>query len=247
MKWVKKTNIEFASIIPALVDIAPPVPAGQMIPEWFQKLPLDLQQPDHKPFPIMTSMIKDLNLHTIKKCPAVVDYFTEGYIIPFWMDMLIQRHGDEFSYETNFTDEGVGSTVEFHDEQQFSTYPFERNDYRRAVKFTSPWFFWTPPGWSTLFLAPQMHPNKDFTLIPGIVETDTFHQVNFPSIWHAEGERLIKRGTPFLHVIPFKREKKNLIVNKWEDRHDIAIRDESFKLRSKMTGGYRQINKNRFQ
>ena len=95
MKWVKKPNIEFASIIPALVDVAPPVPAAQMIPEWFQKLSLDLQQPDHKPFPIMTSMIKDLNLHTIKKCPAVVDYFTEGYIIPFWMDMLIQRHGDE--------------------------------------------------------------------------------------------------------------------------------------------------------
>ena len=67
MKWIKKNDIEFASIIPALTDIAPPVPAGQMIPEWFKKLPLDLQQDNHKPFPIMSSLIKDLNLHTIKK------------------------------------------------------------------------------------------------------------------------------------------------------------------------------------
>ena len=87
MKWIKENNIEFASIIPALVDVCPPVPAAQMIPEWFQKLSLELQQTNHKPLPIMTSMIKDQHLNKITKCHAVGEYFTEGYIMQLWMDM----------------------------------------------------------------------------------------------------------------------------------------------------------------
>jgi len=239
----KENNITFATMVPSLLEVAPPVPAGQMIPEWFKKLPLDLPRMNDKPFPKLGPILKDLNSHTVKKCPAVVDYFTEGYIIPLWTDILVQRHGDQFHFETNHPDDTFATVIEFHNNEQLSTYPFERNDFRNAVKFTSPWFFWTPPGWSTLFLQPQMHPNRDFTLIPGIVETDSFHQVNFPSIWHSEGDRLLKRGSPFLHVIPFKREKTNMVAKEFDDFENDAMRDESFKLRSKMTGGYREITR----
>tara|TARA_B000000557_G_scaffold254467_1_gene244618 strand:- start:102 stop:854 length:753 start_codon:yes stop_codon:yes gene_type:complete len=242
MKWIKKNEIKFATMSPALIDTAPPVPAGQMIPDWFQNLPLDLARLDIQPFPKMGEMLKDYNSHTIKKCPAVVDYFTQGYIIPMWYDMLVQRHGDTFHFETNQINL-PSSHIEFHDNEQFSTYPLEDSDYKRAVKFTSPWFFWTPPGWSTLFIPPLLHKNDDFTVIPGIVETDSFHQVNFPSIWHAEGDTIIKRGTPFLHCIPFKREKTELAVELFSDTEHKAIDNESFRLRSKFTGGYREITR----
>jgi hypothetical protein len=147
MNSFKGNNITFKTQIPALVELEPPVPASQMIPEWFRKLPMDLPRPDHKPFPVLGPILKKWSSHTLKKCPAVVDYFAEGYIIPLWSDIFIQRQGDEFHFDTNHGDNGIGSTIEFHNEAQFATYPFKRGDLRRAVKFTSPWFFYTPPGW----------------------------------------------------------------------------------------------------
>tara|TARA_Y100000004_G_scaffold191427_1_gene250211 strand:+ start:514 stop:1266 length:753 start_codon:yes stop_codon:yes gene_type:complete len=242
MKKIKGNNIVFKTQLPALVELVPPVPASQMIPEWFTKLKMDLARPEHKPYPIMGDLLKKWSSHTIKKCPAVVDYFSEGYIIPLWSDMLIQRRGQDFHFETNH-DQGIGSTIEFHDEAQFGTYPFKRKDLRKAVKFTSPWFFYTPPGWSMLFMPPLLHPNDDFTLFPGIVETDSFHQVNFPGVWHSEGDRILQRGSAFLHVIPFKRTKHKHIVEEFSDLDFKNNATESFNLRSLMTNGYRDITR----
>lgn len=240
---IKGNNITFKTQQPALVELEPVIPAAQAIPEWFQNLHMDLPKPEHKPFPVIGNILKSWNSHTIKKCPAVVDYFAEGYIIPMWADILIQRYGQEFHFETNGIQDGIGSVIEFHDEAQFKTYPFKRNDYRRAVKFTSPWFFYTPPGWSTLFIQPQLHPQENFTLFPGIVETDSFHQVNFPSIWHSEGDRILKRGYPFMHCIPFKRSKTKLIVEEFSPMDYRNNNMESYNLRSKMTAGYREITR----
>jgi len=242
VKSLKTPTITFKTQEPALIDLVPPVPAAQAIPEWFQNLRMDLPRPDHKPFPVIGQIVKKWSSHTIKKCPAVVDYFAQGYIIPMWADILVQRYGQEFSFETNGL-ESIGSVIEFHDEKQFSTYPFKRNDYRRAVKFTSPWFFHTPPGWSTLFLQPQLHPQRNFTLFPGIVETDSFHQVNFPGVWHTEGDIMLQRDYPFLHVIPFKRSKTNLKVEEFSELDYKKNNMESYTLRSKMTAGYREITR----
>ena len=243
MNSFKGNNITFKTQIPALVELEPPVPASQMIPEWFRKLPMDLPRPDHKPFPVLGPILKKWSSHTLKKCPAVVDYFAEGYIIPLWSDIFIQRQGDEFHFDTNHGDNGIGSTIEFHNEAQFATYPFKRGDLRRAVKFTSPWFFYTPPGWSMLFIPPLLERNDDFTLLPGIVETDSFHQVNFPSIWHSEGDRVLQRGTPFLHVIPFKRSKHKIKVEEFSKQDYESNSKESWNLRSKTTNGYREITR----
>ena len=96
---------------------------------------------------------------------------------------------------------------------------------------------------STLFLQPQLHPQDNYTLFPGIVETDSFHQINFPAVWHTEGDTILKRGIPFLHVIPFKREKiKN--VNRFAEAEDHdMITYQQTALRSKFTGGYRDITR----
>ena len=72
MKTIKGNNITFKTQIPALVDLAPPVPASQMIPDWFLKLKMDLPRPNHKPFPVLGPILKKWSSHTIKKCPAVV-------------------------------------------------------------------------------------------------------------------------------------------------------------------------------
>ena len=50
-----------------------------------------------------------------------------------------------------------------------------------------------------------------FTIIPGIVDTDAFpNEINFPIIINGDKyptlETTIKKGTPYVQIIPFKRE-----------------------------------------
>ena len=104
-------NIEFKTSIPGLQEVAPPVPASQMIPDWFKNLSMHIEMPAKKPFPVIGKIAEKFNSHTIKKCPAVVDYFTEGYIIPLWSDVLIQRYGQDFHFESNLLDQSKASVV----------------------------------------------------------------------------------------------------------------------------------------
>ena len=51
-----------------------------------------------------------------------------------------------------------------------------------------------------------------FSIIPGIVDTDTYNiEINFPFVVNGDKypslRSLIKRGTPIVQVIPFKREQ----------------------------------------
>ena len=226
-----------------LLEIVPPVKASRMIPEWFEKLHSDLDVLDPE-FPKTAPIVREYMSHTIKKCPAIVDYLAEGFIIPYWTDTIIQRIDNKFLFEHNQTalNDGFGQ-IEFHSFDQLSTFPFKEGDFNEGVKFISPWFFRTPPGWSTLFLPPLLHNEDRFTILPGIVETDVFHQVNFPSIFHLEGQTIIKRGEPFLQAIPFKRESIDLEIRLSTDEDRQLIEDQGMELRSKFTNGYRDITR----
>jgi hypothetical protein len=69
------------------------------------------------------------------------------------------------------------------------------------------WAIKTPKGYSTMFIQP-MHRESPFTILPGIVDTDTYTApINFPFIINdLKFEGLIPKGTPIAQVIPFKRD-----------------------------------------
>lgn len=53
----------------------------------------------------------------------------------------------------------------------------------------------------------------DFSVFPGIVDTDQYHQINLQVLYHGNGEEIfIKRGTPLAQFIPFKRESFSMQV-----------------------------------
>ena len=83
------------------------------------------------------------------------------------------------------------------------------------LKFTNPWNIETPKGWSVKFQNPANNWSNDIQLIEGVVDTDTYYnEVNFPYVWTGSevGEFIIPRGTPLVHVIPFKRTEVKLEV-----------------------------------
>lgn len=56
-----------------------------------------------------------------------------------------------------------------------------------------------------------------FSIIPGIVDTDTFKQeINFPIVFNGDKypvlDTIIKKGTPYVQIIPFKRESWSMKI-----------------------------------
>ena len=75
----------------------------------------------------------------------------------------------------------------------------------------------TPPGYSCLFTAPLNNRDDRFETISGIVDTDIYdNHINFPIILNGDKypslETTIERGTPYVQIIPFKRNDWKIVV-----------------------------------
>lgn len=137
--------------------------------------------------------------HTIKKCMPVFDTLSAGYILKIPSDIVVYQskvNPSDEEYKTHFAWTRLGA-VDSHDIQQVEGYPHLGVHTNGLPKFLNPWIIKTPPGYSCLFTTP-MHRGVPFTIMPGIVDTDTFeHPVNFPFEMNEKGfEGTLKAGTP---------------------------------------------------
>jgi len=221
-------NIKFYASIDDLEknkDIVP-YSAKKYIPSWWTKIP---NQSNNWP--------------TIRRCPAVPDFFNQGYIVPMWTNILIhglnkEKTGIDFYIDNNDRFQKLSG----HDKNQFLEHHKFRigdRDIDGIIKFDSPWHVITPKGWSTLVLPVFYEFYENFTILPGIVDTDIMHQMNHPSLLHCNDKQFsILSGTPLLMYIPFKRTKTNYkiikkniehdnyfskVMNDWEQKQDLHL------------------------
>lgn len=107
-----------------------------------------------------------------------------------------------------------------HRKEQLEGSPYiEKNKNLPFYKVLNPWVISTPPGYSCLFLPPMNNTDDRFSIIPGIVDTDTYkNEINFPFVINGDKyptlETMIKKGTPYVQVIPFKRDRWKMKVEK---------------------------------
>ena len=67
------------------------------------------------------------------------------------------------------------------------------------------------------------NPDDRFFIIPGIVDTDTFKlEINFPIVFNGDKydslKTTIKRGTPYVQVIPFKRDSWKMSIEETKEK-----------------------------
>lgn len=190
-------------------DLEKPQPALNFIPEWYKKM--DSYVGGKKaPSGIGTTTA------TIKKCMPVFDSIAAGYIITSPADIWVTIKNNAPHYEWSSLD-----LISFHGAEQVPYYPSNRN-FRYPLEAYPKWInYWsirTPKGYSTLFVQP-FHRDSIFTIIPGIVDTDTYTApVNFPFIINdPEFEGLIPKGTPIAQVIPIKRDSWEMSFGQEKD------------------------------
>jgi hypothetical protein len=199
---VKPVNIEFR-IHPDFEGVFPrPAPAFKFLPDYYKNMPaLSAGTKDH---PVFNEQGEPSE--TMKKCMPVLDSLSLGYIIPVPTDIFCESSGDfgkQFTWPVdNF------SAIQSHPEGQFPGLPIPPEyDSEAAYKFINPWQIVTPPGYSVLFTQAMWHYELPYHVFSGVVDTDKHPvPVNFPFIMRRDFHGLIRRGTPMVQVVPFKRE-----------------------------------------
>jgi hypothetical protein len=166
------------------------------------------------------------------------------------------RHGifkikyNDFSWSWQTADEKFNWN--HHSNNQLLDYAnvgFNGVDAQFVFKTNCPWRIVTPPGWSVLQLPLFYHFNKQWSVLPGIVDTDIHHEINQQVLYHGNGEEFfIGRGSPFVLYIPFRRSEKLKHSIKYQTRNDKKKFNElSLILNSvfRPNGLYRKNQRNR--
>jgi hypothetical protein len=196
-----------------------PIPAKLNIPEWYKKLEHNV-----------------LN-KTIKGCMPFLDSLTSGYILKMPQDFHIRHNVDnknekgeiikdsfqtfglyEKSAELYARSLNLNSGFSNHPTFQLEGSPLiEKNKNLPFYKILNPWHIKTPKGYSCLFVPPLNNSDDRFLIVPGIVDTDSHPiEINFPIVINGDKypvlETTIKKGTPYVQVIPFKRDSWQMII-----------------------------------
>jgi hypothetical protein len=200
----RKPEIEFVSTVPGLSSIeeCTPKPSINFIPSWWKEMKY---VPEY-------SHIDEAVAGNVKNCPSFIDYFSKGYILPMWADTILYYNEDTKDWAWRSSDPKF--TYSSHNNDQYldsANHNFLGKNSYFIFKAHSPWRIITKPGYSTYQMPLPYHFNEDFSILPGVRDSDRYHQINPQIVIHStKKEIFIPRGTPLAQYIPFKREKQNI-------------------------------------
>jgi hypothetical protein len=208
-----------------------PKPAKAYIPEWFKSIPAQIPG-------------------TVKQCPSFPDYFSMGYVVPMWMDTILKYDSINSEWKVDQAAENL-PRWSAHGNNQFLDFvdpSFNGLPSQFVFKTACPWFIITPPGWSVLQLPLFYNFNKDYSVLPGIIDTDIHHEINQQVLYHGNGEDvMIKRGDPLALYIPFERKKLDYSVgySSEDDKKKISYSIMKRVTKFSLSGAYRKMQKDR--
>jgi hypothetical protein len=235
VRFGKSDKIQFISTVEHLNSIEEclPRPAKHFIPKWFKDIP---------------SITNDSI--TVKNCPSFPDYFSQGYILPMWCDVILQydKKIDDWQWHTSTKN----FTWDIHGKGQLLDYTkvtFNGMDANFVFKTNCPWKIITPPGWSVLQLPLFYHFNKEWSVMPGIIDTDVHHSINQQVLYHGDKTSItIKTGDPFVLYIPFKRSNKLKHIISYQTEKNKKYFDKlqfAFNQNFPPNGVYRKLQRKR--
>lgn len=204
-----------------LLDLYPPKSAKYFIPEWYKK---------HKNITRKDIIVEPNSIAHVKQCPAITDYLSTGIVIPAWSDILVYVNKDnEVRWEVSVGNALVynhinWNWVQHHSENQIKDTPIQSIEGFGVLKLTCPYAFVTPDGYGIKVSDPFYHERKMLRILPGKIETDIHHEINFPfeTDLPLDGQEyklnVIKAGEPLFMVDVYKKETNtDVVINTYSD------------------------------
>lgn len=197
----------------------------------FKKNPLDLEFVDnsrsvYQHFPVKRAkdfhpltfnhQKKTYGKHLLPHCPGMIDYAEIGYIIPAWVDIHILANPAGVVHYIGSRTRGTrgflqGREMDNKTVEGLPSFHVEDGVPPVALNFGSPWSVFASKNISALVMPPIFHANylDDLHVVPGVVDYEKFHTINFICMPKRRCEVHIKAGDPLIHVIPIWNKEFN--------------------------------------
>jgi hypothetical protein len=190
-----------------------PTPTQDSIPLWYKEADRFAKDPSGKyfsaskdvcPYPKEGTTNDYGKVPTWKACPAIMDGFATGYVIKTPCDLKF------FKDKNGIIDVEISDPRYIHFCTRRPPMPqFEHplGFYKTHFAWMADWGLKLPEGYSALFMTPMNRFDLPFINTTGIVDSDKLHMLGSFPFFIAEGwEGTIPAGTPYMQILPFKRE-----------------------------------------
>jgi hypothetical protein len=221
----------FRSYRPWLNSNSPSVPSATQkdIPSWYKDADRFAKDPitneyykatkDVCPFPKEGTTDDFGKIPTWKACPAIMDAFSTGYILRTPSDINFFINDDGY----------IDVKVADERHKDFCTKRPAMPQFKSPEGFYPDHFAWysdwgleLPEGYSALFMTPMNRFDLPFLNTTGIVDSDKVHLLGtFPFFIPKGWEGTIPAGTPYMQILPFKRDN-------WEHEVDFLKPKEMY-------------------
>ena len=213
-------------------DDVHPRPAGRPMPQWWQDMyAYGGWGQDGDSTERRVDVVSGMDNASIKRCQPIIDSMTLGYVIRTHAELYIESKDNTSAhlteevcpapsvlttatYPRRVTD-SPNSGVSFHPFGQAMEHPYSKKTQQHLLKIFTPWIVKTAPGYSVIFHSPLNDQNQYFDVIPGVMDSDQFFpKLNFMiALKDKNFNGIIPAGTPLVQVIPFKREKWEMVID----------------------------------
>lgn len=176
-----------------LVDT--PEPSRNFIPDWYKKIPAFENNK------IEINQFGAAN-KTMKMCVPFSDSFNMGYIQKTWSDIYVESIGGNVRY-------AYSSSQKIMEHREKTDFPIPEDYYPVEFMWKINWVPQLPKGYSIIYTHPFNRVDLPFYSLTGIVDSDKFKyesQGNHPFFIKSNFSGIIPAGTPFIQMIPIKRE-----------------------------------------
>lgn len=168
---------------------------------------------------------------SLRRCAGTIDFISAGATLPMWTNYRFRPDGHG-TWETGADDFfpsamiggrevsiGLVTGFNYNSTGECPMTSVRKIETSQYPKIINPWRIETAPGWSTLMLPMHWEPNEDYTVLPAIVHTDFYHQMNVVINPISDKPFTIRFGTSVAQLIPFKRDS---------DFTEIIFNDEDY-------------------
>lgn len=214
-------KIKFISNRPWLNSdsVSKPKPIGKLLPEWYKKADRFFKMPSGEYF----SDPVNGKIPTWKACPSIYDVMISGYtyLTPYDIEVTRNENGEPV----------------IQDSDQFG-FPFVHSrgimpdfpvpDGYEAIHFAwwPDWAVELPKGHSALYIQPINRFDLPFLTTSGIIDNDkVFIPGTMPFFIKKGFSGTIPAGTPYVQIIPFKRQD-------WESEYSYESDPEKIYLKN---------------
>ena len=209
-------KIIFTAFRPWLTKFSPSVPGTthSVMPKWYKDADRFAKNPINGeyykatkevcPFPKEGTNNDYGYIPTWKACPAVMDAFITGYVFKTPCDITFYKDKNG-KINVKIDDKKNAGFCTTRDPMPQFEHP--TGYYKEHFAWYPDWALEVPEGYSCLYMTPMNRFDLPFLNTTGVVDNDSVHLSGTFPFFLVEGwEGTIPAGTPYLQILPFKRE-----------------------------------------